>query len=113
MIYDLSLLKKLAGDDEKFIIDMVNTFRIVSPPIIEKMSELDAENKFELLGREAHKLIPGVSFLGADVLKNELVKIEEGVKGTFNEDVIHECVSKAREYTLELIRNLEEDLNIH
>jgi hypothetical protein len=113
MIYDLSLLKKLAGDDEKFIIDMVNTFRIVSPPIIEKMSELDVENKFELLGREAHKLIPGVSFLGADVLKNELVKIEEGVKGTLSEDVIHECVSKAREYTLELIRILEKDLNIH
>jgi hypothetical protein len=57
MKYDLSTLKKLAGDDENFIIDMVNTFRSLTPPIIERMAELEAEKKYELLGREAHKLI--------------------------------------------------------
>lgn len=113
MKYDLSTLKKLAGDDENFIIDMVNTFRAVTPPIIERMAELEAEKKYELLGREAHKLIPGVSFLGAGLLKDALVKIEEGVKDDVPDyDGISQWVKKAREYTYELIQTLEQDLKI-
>ena len=113
MKYDLSLLKKLAGDDEKFIIDMINTFRVVSPPIIEKMVELEAEKKYDLLGKEAHKLIPGVSFLGADMLKDELIRIESGVKdNSTSNDNIHEYVHNAREHTYELILTLERDFNL-
>jgi len=112
MKYDLSLLKKLAGEDDKFILDMINTFRSVTPPIIERMSELEAEKKYDLLGREAHKLIPGVSFLGADLLKDELVRIEECVKTGAGDDSIHEYVKKASEYTYELIHSLEDDFGL-
>lgn len=112
MSYDLGLLKKLVGDDERFIIDMLLTFKRTAPPILERMVTCEAEKKYESLGREAHKLIPGVSFLGAVELKNELIKIEEGVKHEDDRQDIHNYIANARKLAEELIDAFESDFNL-
>jgi HPt (histidine-containing phosphotransfer) domain-containing protein len=75
MLYDLSTLRKLSDNDEAFIIDMLQTFKRTAPPILQRMEEYLVEQKFEAVGREAHKMIPGVSFLGATALKERRMDI--------------------------------------
>ena len=112
MEYDLSMLKKLAGDDEHFIIEILTTFKRTSPPIMRQMTDFEAQKKYEAVGREAHKLIPGVSFLGAAGLKNVLVNIEEGAKNDMSPDRMHEFVAEAVRMVEELIQVFEKDFNL-
>jgi HPt (histidine-containing phosphotransfer) domain-containing protein len=109
MLYDLGTLRTLSNNDETFILDMLQTFKRTSPPILQRMEEFVQSNKFEAVGREAHKMIPGVSFLGAKQLQEVLVKIEESAKSgeglEFMPDMVADVVSK----TNELIRCFEND----
>ena len=108
----MNSLEKLAGEDKQFIIDMLLTFRRTTPPIIQRMVEFDNEKKYEALGREAHKLIPGVSFLGVTVLKDELIKIEEGAKNEADHNNLSGYVRNVREYVNELIGIFDRDFNL-
>ncbi len=68
MLYDLGTLRKMSDNDETFILDMLQTFKRTTPPILLRMEEYVSQQKYEATGREAHKMIPGVSFLGAKAI---------------------------------------------
>jgi hypothetical protein len=112
-IYDLSLLKKLSNNDEVFIVDMINTFRRTAGPIVERMEKLVADNRYEALGREAHKFIPGVSFLGIKYLEADLVKIEENSKTGSDLDQMGNLVLQVKTKITELIHAFERDFNLN
>lgn len=112
MLYDLSMLKNLSNDDEVFIIDILQTFVHTAPPALQRMREHLSENNIEALGREAHKLIPGVSFLGAQQLKDILVNIEEYAKSGTHTDQMPFLVTAASEQTDALIQCFMNDFNI-
>jgi len=109
MLYDLSTLKKLSENDETFIIEMLQTFKRITPPILQRMNEYLSQQKYDALGREAHKMIPGVSFLGAKQLQEKLVVIEETVKSGEGMEKIPSLVSEAIRISLELIACFEND----
>ncbi len=109
MLYDLSALRKLSDNDEAFIIDMLQTFKRTSPPILQRMEEYAAQQKFDAAGREAHKMIPGVSFLGASQLQELLVSIEERAKRGEGLDAIPHLVTEAIKKSNELIACFEQD----
>jgi hypothetical protein len=109
MLYDLEALRKLSDNDETFILDMLQTFKKTAPPICERMQAYVAEQKFEPAGREAHKMIPGVSFLGALQLKEILITIEETAKSGVEPHSMSGLVSDAVQKTMELIRCFETD----
>jgi HPt (histidine-containing phosphotransfer) domain-containing protein len=109
MLYDLATLKNLSNNDETFIIDMLQTFKRTTPPILERMELYVAENKYEAIGREAHKMIPGVSFLGANELQKVLVKIEETAKTGEQPEDMRSMVYDAIQKTRELIKDFEND----
>jgi hypothetical protein len=111
--YDLSQLKKLSGDDEVFIIDMISTFRRTAGPIIERMEQRVAEKRFEAVGREAHKFIPGVSFLGIRDLESDLVRIEENSKTGVDLDKMEELVHQVKVKVNELIDIFERDFKLN
>jgi HPt (histidine-containing phosphotransfer) domain-containing protein len=112
MIYDLSMLKKLSDNNEVFIIDMLQTFKRTTPPIIKSMEEHVEQQKYEQLGREAHKLIPGVSFLGAKELEKVLVTIEENSKAGINTGNMPALVSEAKKIVDELIACFEKEYKL-
>jgi len=112
-IYDLSLLKKLSNNDEVFIVDMINTFRRTAGPIVERMEKLVADNRYEALGREAHKFIPGVSFLGIKDLEADLVKIEENSKTGSDPDQMGNLVLRVKTKVAELTQAFERDFNLN
>jgi HPt (histidine-containing phosphotransfer) domain-containing protein len=109
MLYDLSALRKLSDNDETFIIDMLQTFKRTTPPILQRMEEYAAQQKAEAVGREAHKMIPGVSFLGAKELQDLLVSIEDLAKSGEGADKIPALVSEAINRANELIACFEND----
>ena len=109
MLYDLSTLKKLSNNDETFIIDMLQTFKRTVPPTMKRMKEYLSQQKYEAVGREAHKLIPGVSFLGAKQLQDVLVSIEETAKSEEGLDKMSSLVSEAIVQSNALITCFEND----
>jgi HPt (histidine-containing phosphotransfer) domain-containing protein len=109
MLYDLSMLKKLSDNDETFIIDMLQTFKRTTPPVLQRMEEYLSQQKHEAIGREAHKMIPGVSFLGAKELQEILVNIEETAKSGEGLDKMPSLVTKAINGSRELIGCFERD----
>jgi len=111
--YDLSLLKKLSNNDEVFIVDMLNTFRRTAGPIIERMEKLIVSKRYESLGREAHKFIPGVSFLGIKYLEADLLKIEENAKTGTDLDKMEELVLQVKAKVKELIDAFEQDFKLN
>jgi len=111
--YDLSLLKKLSNNDEAFIIDMLNTFRRTAGPIMERMERLVADKRYEALGREAHKFIPGVSFLGIKYLESDLLKIEENAKTGTDLEKMEELVIQVKAKVRELIDAFEHDFKLN
>ena len=112
MLYDLTMLKKLTNDNETFIVDMLQTFINTTPPILQRMKDYASQNKIEALGREAHKLIPGVSFMGAQQLQNVLVTIEENAKNNKDIDQMSSLVTEAFAQTDALITCFRSDFNI-
>lgn len=109
MLYDLTTLKKLSDNDETFIIDMLQTYKRTAPPVLQRMEEYVSAEKYEAAGREAHKLIPGVSFLGANQLKEVLVTIEETAKSGQGLENMKTLVEKAIQQSNELITCFEND----
>jgi HPt (histidine-containing phosphotransfer) domain-containing protein len=109
MIYDLGTLRNLSNNDETFIIDMLETYKRTAPPILERMQVYLSEQKYEAVGREAHKMIPGVSFLGAKELQEVLVAIEESAKSGNNLEKMPIWVADAVQKSHELIRCFEND----
>jgi hypothetical protein len=83
-LYDLSFLNKISGGDVSFIKEMISTFRQVAPEFIEKSKEYYKEGLIDSLSKETHRFIPGVSFLGAKFLEEDLLKIEDNTKNNKN-----------------------------
>jgi len=110
--YDLTMLRTLSDNDENFIKDMLLTFKRTAPPAIDRMEEYTAASKPDAAGREAHKLIPGVSFLGAKELEQLLQKVE--VTGKTGKDLpdLPGLVQEVRRITNELIVDFETDFNL-
>ncbi|MFO7658318.1 MAG: Hpt domain-containing protein [Bacteroidales bacterium] len=110
--YDLSFLKRISSDDEVFIVDMLETFRNTAPDIIQKMQLFLDQKRYEALGREAHRFIPGVSFLGVKDLEKDLVNIEEAAKNLQNLETLPLLFERVKKAVDELIRSFIEDFNL-
>jgi HPt (histidine-containing phosphotransfer) domain-containing protein len=112
MNYDLTMLRKLSDNDENFIIDMLQTFKKTAPPVIARMEEYMSQFKMEAVGREAHKLIPGVSFLGAKELESILKTIEENCKTGQQKEQMPALVLQVKSIVNKLISEFEADFHI-
>jgi HPt (histidine-containing phosphotransfer) domain-containing protein len=110
--YDLTMLRKLSDNDEHFIVDMLQTFKKTAPPVISRMEEYVTQQKSEAIGREAHKLIPGVSFLGAKELESILKTIEENGKTGENAASMPGLIQDAKTIVYSLIADFETDFHI-
>lgn len=111
--YDLSFLKRISNEDQSFIIDMLETFRNTAPGIVEKMDSHMKNRKYEALSREAHRFIPGVSFLGVKDLEKDLITIEENSKNLENLDNLPELITRVRKSVDALIQCFISDFNLN
>ncbi len=110
--YDMAFLNKISGGDESFILEMVNTFRDVGPEYSLKALALLNDSKYEQLGKETHKVIPGVTFLGAKNLEADLMVIEEYCKKLQNLGELPVLVTRVQSKIAVLIQEFIQDFNL-
>jgi hypothetical protein len=110
--YNLGFLKSISNTDENFIKDMILTFKQTTPRIILKMGRYMKNKKYTALGKEVHRLIPGVSFLGAENIKDDLVKIEQYVNDNTNLDDIPGLIENVKRNVTDLITQFNIDFNL-
>ncbi len=110
--YDLSFLKRISNEDQAFIIDMLETFRNTAPGIVDKMELYARQQKYEALGREAHRFIPGVTFLGVKDLEKDLIDIEESAKNLENLENMQDLLHRVRNNVESLIQSFIDDFNL-
>jgi hypothetical protein len=110
--YDLGFLKSMSNTDENFIKDMILTFRQTTPRIIVKMGRYMKDKKYKALGKEVHRLIPGVSFLGAENIKDDLIKIEKYLNDNTNLEDIPGLLENVKRNVSDLITQFKIDFNL-
>lgn len=108
-LYDLSFLNKVSNGDMSFIKEMISTFRQVAPEYISKSKDMFAGNLIEQLSRETHRFIPGVSFLGAKTLEEDLMKLEDNTKLLKNMEEIPALLDSVHGKIERLLQEFDED----
>ncbi len=78
---DLTFLKKFTKDDPKKMKRYMGLYLDVAPKTFAEMKRNLEDKDWEQLRINAHSLKPQADFMGINSLKEELVKIEEAVKG--------------------------------
>jgi len=73
LVLDFDQLKMLSGDDDEFMIEILEMIANQSPEIIEKMDNLYETADFQTLGATAHLYKSTVTILGNEPM-NELLK---------------------------------------
>lgn len=110
--FDLSFLNKISGGDEVFILEMITTFKEMTPEFIENAQLYLKESDFDALGKEAHKFVPGVSFLGIKELEVNLQYIEEYCKKLINLDQVPDLLEKSIQQTNDIVTTFNEHFNL-
>ena len=110
-LYDMAFLNKVSGGDESFIREMIDTFKEVGPEYLEKADKMLMENNIEALGKETHRIIPGVTFLGAKALEYDLMLIEEYTKKSINLEEIPKLLNNCRNMISRLLEVFDQDFS--
>lgn len=96
---DLQNLYHLAGGDEDFVLQMLQTFIGSTSAGLDEMKAAMQAGERRRVADIAHKLMPPCRHLGAVNLHNLLREIEKNCTGSGNEDKLEELIDKtAREY---------------
>lgn len=109
--YDMAFLNKISGGDEDFIREMITTFKEVGPDYLNKADKLLKDNQIEALSKETHRIIPGVTFLGARSLEAELMLIEEYTKKKIKLEEVPKLLESVNEMIHTLIEAFENDFS--
>jgi HPt (histidine-containing phosphotransfer) domain-containing protein len=110
--YDLSYLKEISGGDEDFILDMIQTFIENTPNEIAILRNYAKEEKWDLLGENAHRFAPSLQFIGLISLRPVINQIEDFSFSRKNLDQISSLLDKLdTEYSL-VSEELKKDYNL-
>ncbi len=110
--FDLGFLNKISGGDKAFIIEMLTTFKEMAPDFINNTKRYFEEGNLGDLSREAHRFLPGVSFLGIKDLEEDLAKLEEFSKKNINTDLIPDLVNTSIEKVNEIIVTFNKEFDL-
>lgn len=77
---DLTFLKKFTKDDSQKMKRYISLYLDAVPKIFEEMKLNLRDENWEQLRINAHSLKPQADFMGINILKEELIKIEEAVR---------------------------------
>lgn len=108
-LYDLTFLNKISGGDQSFIREMISTFKEIAPEYLMKARQLLDENSIDALSKETHKIIPGISFLGAKELEADLMQIEEYTKKNENLTAVPGLLESVNDKINRLIKTFDVD----
>lgn len=80
LLYNLSTLSQLCNNNAQAIKNMITTFCIQTPNLINQLNEAYQQNNGELVSNIAHKLKPSIDYLQINSLKEVVREIERNAK---------------------------------
>lgn len=110
--YDLSYLNEISGGDKDFILDMITDFVNNTPTVLAEVAKNINSNDWQNLYKAVHKFIPSFEFVGAEKVREALVKIEDYSKTQTNLNEIPYFYEQVKEYCNEVIVELKQDYNL-
>lgn len=91
---DLSHLKKISNNDEKFIHDILQALLKTFPETVTQIQQLTRENDWNSLRKIVHKIKPSLTMIGLKSTHEKAVRIEELTKGQINDLKISKLIER-------------------
>lgn len=79
-LYDLAYLRKVSGNSETFVKEMVQTFLQSVPVVLAEIEKAIPDKNWTLISKLVHQIKPSLALLGIHSLKDKAVHIEEDCK---------------------------------
>lgn len=83
-LYNLNYLREVSGNNQEFIMEMVQTFVSTLPQVLEDMTTAVQSKDWEKLSRLAHQIKPSLTLMGLQDLHKKVVLIEINGKAKTN-----------------------------
>ncbi|MBS1559173.1 MAG: response regulator [Bacteroidetes bacterium] len=89
---NLSHLKKISNNDEKFIRDILQALLKTFPETVTQIQQLTQQNNWDSLRKIVHKIKPSLTMIGLKSTHEKAVRIEELIKGQTNDQQITKLI---------------------
>lgn len=84
VMYNLDYLRSVSGNNEEFIREMVSTFIQTIPSILDEMMLAMECHDWVKLSRLAHQIKPSFTLMGLDILRKDVLFVEENSRSETN-----------------------------
>jgi CheY-like chemotaxis protein len=78
--YNLDYLKEVSGNNQDFILEMVQTFITTLPQTLLELKDASTVENWDTLSRLAHQIKPSFTLMGLEFLRSKVAKIEESAR---------------------------------
>lgn len=111
-MYKLDKIKELGGDDEEFIISIVQVFAEETPADLESLTKAISEENFTAIYQSAHKMKPNLDLFGMEETRQKILQIEGMGKEGNNLNLIKELHAQVSNEVNALLLKLKADFNL-
>lgn len=106
--YNLDYLKRVSGNNEEFIREMIQTFVTSLPQTTDGMTEAVAKGDWDALSRIAHQVKPSFTLMGLDQLREKASLIEEQSKTRTDLNTLPQRVQEFMDYCRNVVEELRQ-----
>lgn len=107
---NLTHLKSITGDDNEFVIEILEMIQNQSPGVVADMEVLLKSQDYRALGAVAHKYKSSINILGNPVLSGMIREIESTAFESPDKEVLENLVQGFRETCDSLLEVIESEL---
>jgi HPt (histidine-containing phosphotransfer) domain-containing protein len=108
-LVDLTELKEMAGDNEDFVVRMIDKFIEQTRPELEKMKHFLQEADYASFKDTAHKMKSAVPFIGNQKLERLVNEMDEEAASEPNPDKLEQLLHETQQLCEQVIDKLEEE----
>lgn len=94
-VTDLSYLREMAMGDDEIVIETTEVFLEDTPNALDNLQEHFANQEWDKLKKQAHKIKPNTQYMGMDRARELILEIEEQAK---TENISEDLGSKIKEF---------------
>ena len=104
---DLTFLRDMAEGSEDFIKEMIEEFIKQTPAIIDDMNKYLMDKNWNSLNETAHKLKPGIDFMGIHSIKEVVINLEKNAAEQTNLQTLPLLMAKITDICAKAIEDLK------
>ena len=104
---DLTFLRDMAEGSEDFIKEMIEEFIKQTPIIIDDMNKYLMDKNWDSLNETAHKLKPGIDFMGIHSIKEVIINLEKNAAKQTNLQNLPSLMAKITDICTKAIEDLK------